>query len=84
MKRNLRAAVLAVAFATTVAAAFTATSFSGQTREMSLAESCARAAWPMIPAACLDGATHDSVRYVSADPSAEARALRDRFEIAFE
>jgi hypothetical protein len=84
MNMTIRNAALAVAFAATVAAAFTATSFRGETKEMSLADSCSRAAWPMIPAACLDGASNEAVRYVSADPAPQARALEDRFATAFE
>lgn len=84
MSMSIRSAALAVAFAATVATAFTATSFRGETKEMSLADSCSRAAWPMIPAACLEGGASDAVRYVSADPAPQARTIEDRFATAFE
>lgn len=84
MTMTIRSATLAVAFAATVAAAFTATAFRGETKEMTLADSCARVAWPMIPAACLEGGSGGAVRYVSADPAPGVRAVQDRFAIAFQ
>ena len=66
MNTRIRQTLVAVAFAATAAAGIAGATLSGETRETDLAATCAAAAWPMIPAACLDG-THSDVRYVSAD-----------------
>jgi hypothetical protein len=42
------------------------------------------AAWPWIPAACLEGVLTDQARYVTADNMPDAREMERRFVIAFE
>ncbi len=46
---------------------------------------CAAAAWPQIPAACLEGGSRREVRYISA-PTEDQHAsdFVDRFNTAFE
>ena len=57
MTTRTRKIFVAVAFAATVAAAVTGATLSGETREApTVAEACATAEWPLIPAECLDGA----------------------------
>jgi hypothetical protein len=80
---SVRSAVLATAFAFTVAAAVTGTSFKGETREVRLDEACAHETWPAIPAQCLTGAVRPVVRVVAAE-SAYQRDLRARFAAAFQ
>ncbi|MEO8668822.1 MAG: hypothetical protein ABI399_09915 [Bauldia sp.] len=52
---KFRSAMLTTAFAVVVAAALTGSSLRGETHEVNVAETCARAAWPEIPAGCLEG-----------------------------
>lgn len=82
--KTTRKTLLATAFAATVAAALTGASLRGETKEVDLAATCATAAWPMIPAACLDGGPGQEVRYVSADVRAGDRDMGERFAIAFQ
>lgn len=87
-KRN-RQIFAAVAFAATVAAAVTGATLRGETREApTVAETCAKAEWPNIPAECLDGAVNMHVRVINgyeAAPQAVASAdMRERFEVAFQ
>jgi hypothetical protein len=80
---TIRKALLATAFAATVAGALTGASLRGETKEVDLAATCASAEWPMIPAACLNGGS-DNVRYVTADNRIDARAMEQRFAVAFQ
>ena len=80
---SVRSAVLATAFAVTVAAAVTGTSFKGETKEVRLDEACAHETWPTIAAQCLTGNLKPSVRVVSAE-SAFQRDMRAQFAAAFE
>jgi hypothetical protein len=81
---TIRKALLATAFAATVAGALTGASLRGETKEVDLAMTCATAEWPMIPAACLDGQAGRDIRYVTADNRIDARAMERRFEVAFQ
>ena len=80
---SVRSAVLATAFAVTVAAAVTGTSFKGETREARLDEACAHETWPAIPAQCLTGNVRQGVRVLPVE-SAYQRDMRVRFAAAFE
>ena len=71
MNMNWRAVLLAVAFSTTVAAALTGASLSGQTKETSLDDTCTHAAWPLIPAQCLEGAQDREIRIVTTRSAVE-------------
>lgn len=85
MTTKIRPALLILAFSATVAAAITGLSFSAETKEVNLAETCAQAAWPMIPAECLDGGTGQEVRQISAVAPAEVdlQEMTLRFTDAF-
>ena len=80
---KVRTLPAAVGFAVIVAATATGMSFRGETREMSIVETCAHETWPMIPARCLTGALQRSIRMVSVD-RAEPNRMTDRFATAFE
>jgi hypothetical protein len=80
---TLRSAVLATAFAVTVAASVTGLSFRAETRETSLAEACAHETWPAIPAHCLTGDVHHVARVIAIDSPAQ-RQMRERFTVAFD
>ena len=80
MYRSIRSTLLITAFAATVAGALTA-AFPGETREVSFAETCSHAAWPEIPAGCLDGGKGHDVRFVTANVKAD---MQVRFAEAFE
>ena len=82
--KTIRKALLATAFAATVAAALTGASLRGETKEVDLATTCAAAEWPMIPAACLNGGPGSEVRYVTADNQIDAREMERRFAVAFQ
>jgi len=77
-----RALAAAVGLAIIVTAAATGMSLRGETRELSIAETCAHEIWPMIPARCLINAPQRLVRMVSVDRM-ENSALFARFEVAF-
>jgi hypothetical protein len=80
---NLRTTLLASAFSVVIAAGFTGlTLSSGESREASLEESCARSAWPNIPAACLKGGSGEDVRYVSAEDE-EHEEIRQELRFAY-
>jgi hypothetical protein len=79
---RFRSLTLTIAFSAVVAAAITGTSFRGETREVDVAETCARAAWPQIPAGCLEGGKGTEVRFVTANVPTDA-AMAARFESAF-
>ena len=79
---TVRSAMLASAFALTVAAAVTGATLTGETREATLDEACAHATWPAIPAVCLTGAVERPVRMVAIDHA--DRNLPARFAAAFE
>lgn len=85
MTSKMRPALLILAFSATVAAAITGLSFSAETKEVNLAETCALAAWPLIPAECLDGGTGYEVRQISADAPAQVdlQEMTLRFTDAF-
>jgi hypothetical protein len=82
MYRSIRTTLLITAFAATVAGVLTA-AFPGETREASTAETCSHAAWPHIPAGCLDGGKGVDVRFVTANAAAPA-AIAQRFDAAFQ
>lgn len=64
--------------------------FGGETREADARTLCATAAWPIIPAECLQGAEKRPVRVVGdvavAVPArgSETLAMRERFDTAFQ
>jgi hypothetical protein len=92
MTARTRPIFVAVAFAVTVAAAVTGATLRGETREApTVAEVCATAEWPLIPAECLDGAHDRSVRIVTGQGQeaaiqkhAAATDMNERFAIAFQ
>jgi hypothetical protein len=78
-----------VAFAVIVAAGVTGATLRGETREApTVAEVCATAEWPLIPAECLDGAHDRSVRIVTGQEAAiqtyAAADMDERFAVAFQ
>ena len=79
---KLRSAGVATAFAVTVAAAVTGLTPTAETRETSLAVTCAHETWPAIPAHCLTGNVDQAVRVIAID-SLATRAMRARFAVAF-
>ena len=83
MTINLRSVMLASAFAITVAGAIAGLTFRGETKEASRDETCAHAAWPMIPAGCLEGGQGHDVRFVSTD-HLPVDAMQERFALAFQ
>lgn len=76
--------MIATAFSATVAGALTGAALSGETHEISTAETCASAPWPLIPAECLDGAPARDVRHVTATLAYLDQNLQQRFAVAFE
>jgi hypothetical protein len=89
MTTRTRQIFVAVAFGATVAAAVTGATLSGETREApTVAEICATAEWPLIPAECLDGASDRSVRVVTGQEAATtkfaAAGMDERFAVAFQ
>ena len=89
MTTSTRKIFAAVAFAATVAAAVTGATMRGETHEApTVAEVCAKADWPNIPAECLDGAARQDVRVVTDSdrgPAMVAAAeMSDRFAVAFQ
>ena len=80
---RFRSVALAIGFSAVVAGAITGTSLRGETREASLAETCSHAAWPQIPAACLEGGIGREVRFVTANTQSMDPAMRFRFAEAF-
>jgi hypothetical protein len=88
MTTRTRQIFVAVAFAATVAAAVTGATLRGETREAeTVAEICAQADWPLIPAECLDGADRN-VRIVTGNEAAAVKYvavdMTDRFAVAFQ
>jgi hypothetical protein len=84
MSTITRPALLALAFSATVAAAITGLTFRGETKEAAtVAETCARMAWPNIPARCLEGGRGHDVRFISTDLPATDGTLALRFTDAF-
>jgi hypothetical protein len=89
MTTRTRQIFVAVAFAATVAAAVTGATLRGETREApTVAEVCATADWPLIPAECLDGASDRNVRVVTGQEAATkkfaAAEMDERFAVAFQ
>lgn len=89
MTARTRKIFVAAAFGVTVAAAVTGATLRGETREApTVAEVCATAEWPLIPAECLDGAGHRSVRVVTGQEAAvhtyAAADMDERFAVAFQ
>jgi hypothetical protein len=89
MTARTRPIFIAVAFAATVAAAVTGATLRGETREApTVAEVCATAEWPLIPAECLDGPHDRSVRVVTGQERAiqkfAAADMDERFAVAFQ
>jgi hypothetical protein len=89
MLLNTRTLILAGAFAVTVAAGITGLTYRGETKEAGFVENaCAAAAWPLIPARCLDGGRGHDVRVITDTPSAEQLpggfAMNNLFKTDFE
>jgi hypothetical protein len=80
MTTRIRSALIALAFAATVAAAITGLPFRGETKEAPLVETCSHAAWPMIPAACLENGSRQDVRMIPAEMPND----KLRFAVAFQ
>jgi hypothetical protein len=88
MNKSIRPVLLALAFAATVAGGVSALTLRGETKEAGIVDACAGAAWPRIPAQCLDGGRRADVRViadlsnanpepVSVSPTIEARFSSD-------
>lgn len=89
MTARTRPIFVAVAFAAIVAATVTGATLRGETREApTVAEVCATAEWPLIPAECLDGAGDRAVRIVTGHEMAlhkvAAVDMDERFAVAFQ
>jgi len=88
MHRTTRTFLLAALFATTVAAGVTGLTYRGETKEAGVVEhACAKAAWPLLPAKCLDGGRGHDVRVIIDTPAGEdlpRLAMDARFTSAFE
>jgi hypothetical protein len=82
MNIRIRRALVAVAFSAVAAAAVTGATIRGETKETSLADVCAKADWPKIPAACIEGGSGAEVRYVDPDMRV-TDAMKLRFNSAF-
>ncbi len=67
--------LLAVAFAATVAGGVSALTLRGETKEAGLVDTCAGAAWPLIPAKCLDGGRGADVRVIGGLPNADQASV---------
>ncbi len=81
--------LLVVAFAATVAGGVTALALRGESKEAGIVENaCARTAWPLIPARCLDGGRNTNVRVIAdlpaVDDQPQASAIEARFSFDFE
>ncbi len=84
MNTNKRSFMVAAAFAMAVSAAATgATVSTGETKETTLDQTCAHAAWPLIPAQCLEGADGRTFRTVSVRGPVETNTMATRFAVAF-
>jgi hypothetical protein len=79
--------LLAAAFAITAAGGVAALTLSGESKEAGVVENaCAAAAWPLIPAKCLDGG-HGGVRVIAGQNDTAAPApvtIADRFAADFQ
>lgn len=89
MLPNTRMFLLTGAFAVTVAAGITGLTYRAETKEAGFVENaCAAAAWPLIPARCLDGGRGHDVRVITDVPVGEqlppSIAMNTRFKTAFE
>jgi hypothetical protein len=89
MLPTVRTLLLAAAFATTVAAGITGLTYRGEAKGAGFVENaCAKAAWPLIPAKCLDGGRDHDVRVIIDTPAGEELprtvAMDARFASAFE
>jgi hypothetical protein len=84
MRTTVRSALLATAFAVTIAGGFTGAPLGGEVREVDPLTICAEVAWPWIPAVCLEGSPREQVRYVTTDHVVNARKIDPRFVAAFE
>lgn len=92
MNTKFRPTLIAFAFVATMATVATGLmTFRGETKEASVDTVCATAAWPMIPANCLEGGSGRVVRNVSTDRLDEAGpvfdgqiAMQQRFDTAFQ
>src|SRR6478672_6104970 len=68
MTSKTRPALIAFGVAVVIATAATGlTTLRGETKEASIDAACAAAAWPMIPAHCLEGGRGHDVRSVTTD-----------------
>jgi len=82
MNTKSRPIILALGFSATVAAAITGVTLRAETREAPpVAEACTQAAWPMIPAGCLEGGK--KVRYIPMEAPVIDENLALRFADAF-
>lgn len=93
MNTRMRQMLVAVAFAATAAAGITGATLRGESKETDMAAACDAAAWPQIPADCLQGGPKHDVRYVSPDQSQATGELKltlsdaglaERFATAFQ
>ena len=91
MIKRTRKFFVAVAIAATATAAVAGATLRGETREApTTAEVCSTVAWPNIPAECLQGVEHDTVRMIGMGETAIAATrvasagMDERFAVAFE
>jgi hypothetical protein len=89
MQTMLRPLLIGSAFAAMVVAGVAALTLSGETKEAGFVEdACAKAAWPLVPANCLDGGRVADVRVVggvsTSDQAPAISAMAERFNNDFE
>ncbi len=89
MQAMLRPIVVGVAFAAIVAGGVTALTLRGETKEAGFVENaCVKAAWPLIPAKCLEGSRGAEVRVIGSDTGSDAQVaattMAERFNADFE
>ena len=83
MSLSIRPVLLAIAFAATVAGGVSALTLRGETKESGLVDACAGAAWPLIPAKCLDGGRGSDVRVIADLPHADQVSVSPTIEARF-
>jgi hypothetical protein len=89
MQISTRPVLLGIAFAALVAGGVSALTLRGETKEAGFIEdACAKAAWPLIPAKCLDGARGDvrviADRTSAAEQVSDSPTIEVRFNSDFE
>jgi hypothetical protein len=91
MQTIIRPLAIGIVFAAIAAAGVTALTLRGETKEAGFVENaCAKAAWPLIPAKCLEGSHGADVRIVDDQTGGEQAlasptpTMTERFATDFE